>query len=171
MFPVDPRDFISANSGDTTNCLANHVVPTDAPSRGALFSWSLGDPFFKSNVIAFHYGNLTHPSVDPPRIGFLSAVPSNASQLLVDAVKTAQQNGKFESTSQAAPTTTVAGGKPTTLSVSSVAMPSTTGTKSAVQHSNQAQDNSSGSIRSHGLKGVWSSTLLTSSIALLYCWI
>lgn len=48
------------------------------------------------NVIAFHYGNLTHPSVDPPRIGFLSTVPNNASQLLADAVKTAQQNGKFE---------------------------------------------------------------------------
>lgn len=48
MFPVDPRDFIGANSGDTTNCVANHVVATDAPTHGALFSWSLGDPFFKS---------------------------------------------------------------------------------------------------------------------------
>jgi hypothetical protein len=47
-------------------------------------------------VVAFHYGNLTHPSVDPPRIGFLSIVPNNASQLLTDAVKSAQQNGNFE---------------------------------------------------------------------------
>jgi len=172
MFPVDPRDFISASSDDTTNCLANDVVATDAPTHGALFSWSLGDPFFKSNVIAFHYGNLTHPSVDPPRIGFLSTVPNNASQLLVDAVKTAQQNGKFESTSQVAPTTTVANVNPTTLSMSSVVMPSSSGAISTIQHSTHSQKNSAaGSIRSHSLKGVWSGTLLASSLALLYCWI
>ena len=47
MFPVDPRDFISADSGDPTNCVAN-VVASDAPKKGALFSWSLGDPFLKS---------------------------------------------------------------------------------------------------------------------------
>jgi len=50
MFPVDPRDFIGANNGDTSTCLADHVVATDAPSKGSLFSWSLGDPFFKSFV-------------------------------------------------------------------------------------------------------------------------
>jgi hypothetical protein len=47
-------------------------------------------------LVAFYYGNLTHPSVDPPRIGFLSTVPKNASQLLSIAVESAQQNGKFE---------------------------------------------------------------------------
>jgi hypothetical protein len=45
MFPVDPRDFIGASNDDTSTCLANHVVTTDAPSKGSLFSWSLGDPF------------------------------------------------------------------------------------------------------------------------------
>lgn len=51
MFPVDPRDFISATAGqsdDTTNCVANNVVAGDAPGKGALFSWNLGDPFLKS---------------------------------------------------------------------------------------------------------------------------
>ena len=100
MFPVDPRDFVSQkNSGDATTCVANNIVSTDPPSSGALFSWSLGDPFMKSNTVVFYYGNLTHPSVDPPRIGFLSNVPQNASALLQDAVSDAQQDGgNFEST-------------------------------------------------------------------------
>ncbi|KAI9443354.1 acid protease [Lactarius indigo] len=79
-FPVDPRDFMSQNKiGDVSTCVANNLVATDPPQSGALFSWSLGDPFFKSNLVAFYYGNLTHPSADPPRIGFLSMVPNNAS--------------------------------------------------------------------------------------------
>ncbi|KII86691.1 hypothetical protein PLICRDRAFT_114010 [Plicaturopsis crispa FD-325 SS-3] len=94
MFPVDPRDFVSENkAGDATTCVANNVIGTDPPSVGALYSWSLGDPFFKSNLVAFYYGNLTHPSVDPPRIGFMSTVPTNATALLDDAVQEAQQNG------------------------------------------------------------------------------
>jgi len=108
MFPIDPRDFVSQNkNGDATTCIANNVVSTDPPSSGALFSWSLGDPFFKSNLVIFYYGNLTNPSLDPPRIGFLSTVPQNASTLLQDAVQDAQQDGgQFESTSNAAPTAT-----------------------------------------------------------------
>lgn len=100
MFPIDPRDFVSQNnSGDATTCVASNVVATDAPSAGALFSWSLGDPFFKSNLVVFYYGNLTHPSLDPPRIGFLSTVPQNASALLQSAVADAQSDGGvFEST-------------------------------------------------------------------------
>lgn len=48
-FPVDPRDFMSQNTpGDATTCVVDNVVATDPPSLGALFSWSLGDPFFKS---------------------------------------------------------------------------------------------------------------------------
>ena len=99
MFPVDPRDFVSQkSSGDATTCVASNIVSTDPPSNGALFSWSLGDPFMKSNLVVFYYGNLTHPSVDPPRIGFLSTVPQNASALLQDAVSDAQQDGgNFES--------------------------------------------------------------------------
>ena len=93
-FPVDARDFVSQNTaGDATTCIANNVVSTDAPSNGALFSWNLGDPFLKSNMVIFYYGNLTHPSVDPPKIGFVSLVPENDNQLLADAVKEAQQDG------------------------------------------------------------------------------
>lgn len=100
MFPVDPRDFVSQNkSGDAETCVASNVVSTDPPTSGSLFSWSLGDPFFKSNLVVFYYGNLTHPSVDPPKIGFLSTVPQNASSLLQGAVEDAQQSGGvFEST-------------------------------------------------------------------------
>lgn len=103
MFPIDPRDFVSQDkSGDATTCIANNVVSTDPPSNGALFSWSLGDPFLKSNLVVFYYGNLTHPSVDPPRIGFLSTVPQNASSILQDTVQSAQQDGgQFESKSPA----------------------------------------------------------------------
>ncbi|KAJ3558958.1 hypothetical protein NM688_g626 [Phlebia brevispora] len=87
MFPVDPRDFVAPNAtGDAT-------------------TWSLGDPFFKSNTVVFYYGNLTNPSVDPPRIGFLSMVPQNASTLLQNAVQEAQADGGiFETSSNTAPT-------------------------------------------------------------------
>ncbi|TBU39877.1 acid protease [Dichomitus squalens] len=106
IFPVDPRDFVSQNSpGDAATCVASAVVGTDPPSSGALFSWSLGDPFLKSNLVAFYYGNLTNPSADPPRIGILSLVPSDAEEELEQAVGEAQENGGvFETTSQAAPT-------------------------------------------------------------------
>ena len=98
LFPIDPRDFISSFDGNATTCVANNVFQTDPPSRGALFSWSLGDPFFKSNLVAFYYGNLTHPSVDPPRIGFMSTVPQNATALLQEVVQQAQGDGGiFES--------------------------------------------------------------------------
>lgn len=99
MFPLDPRDFISPNAtGDATTCVAKNVVGTDAPSKGSLYSWSLGAPFFKSNTVVFYYGNLTHPSVDPPRIGFVSNVPQNANELLQQAIKDAKaQGGVFES--------------------------------------------------------------------------
>ncbi|CCM03570.1 uncharacterized protein FIBRA_05706 [Fibroporia radiculosa] len=94
MFPVDPLDLISQNQTENASeCVASSVVPTDPPSYGALFSWSLGDPFLKSNLVIFYYGNLTHPSVDPPRIGFLSMVPSNASSVLQEVVSEAVQHG------------------------------------------------------------------------------
>ena len=54
--------------------------------------------FTGRNLVAFYYGNLTHPSLDPPRIGFLSQVPTNASALLTEAVEDAKDNGgNFES--------------------------------------------------------------------------
>ncbi|KAF9451825.1 acid protease [Macrolepiota fuliginosa MF-IS2] len=98
LFPIDPRDFVSQyKQNDATTCVADNLVTTDAPQFGALFRWSLGDPFFKSNLIAFHYGNLTHPSVDPPRIGFLSLVPPNVGDLYQQAVNNAlSDGGNFE---------------------------------------------------------------------------
>jgi len=137
-FPIDPRDFMSQNmTRDASTCIANNVVATDPPSNGALYSWSLGDPFFKSNLVAFYYGNLTHPSVDPPRIGFLSMVPDNASSIVQSVVSHAQANGgTFGSTSQAAPMGSVSNVllTPTsfsTLSGSAVSSPSTTSDKSS----------------------------------------
>jgi len=105
-FPIDPRDFMSQyQAKNVSTCVADNVVATDPPSSGALYSWSLGDPFFKSTLVAFYYGNLTHPSYDPPRIGFLSMVPDNVDALLQNDIAQAQTNGgKFESTSQLAPT-------------------------------------------------------------------
>jgi hypothetical protein len=44
-------------------------------------------------LAAFHYGNLTHPSQDAPKVGFLSTVPENAEDLLRAAVDNAQNNG------------------------------------------------------------------------------
>jgi len=106
MFPIDPRDLPSPADGDeASSCVISNLVSTDAPGIGALFRWSLGDPFMKSNLVAFHYGNLTHPSQDPPRIGFMSQVPSNASALLTQAVQKAlADGGDFETTVYLAPT-------------------------------------------------------------------
>ncbi|KAH6911516.1 aspartic peptidase domain-containing protein [Coprinopsis sp. MPI-PUGE-AT-0042] len=118
MFPIDPRDFIGQIApGNAQDCAADNLVSTDAPSVGALFRWSLGTPFFRSNLVAFHYGNLTHPSVDPPRIGIRSNVPANARELLRIAVNDARNNGgNFEQTLEIAPTGEAATAAATTVS-------------------------------------------------------
>jgi len=169
LFPVDPRDFVAQNqTGDANTCIANNVIGTDPPSSGALFSWSLGDPFFKSTLVAFHYGNLTHPSVDPPRIGFLSAVPTNADDLLEQEVKEAQANsGNFESTSQAAPTgpTSSIAIAPSSVSIST---PSSSGDASPPTISGspkEVQDKNSAARRSaHVGTGTALSTLFLSAL-------
>ncbi len=57
-----------------------------------------------SNLVAFYYGNLTHPSVDPPRIGFLSMVPDDANVILQTDITQAKANGgNFESMSESLP--------------------------------------------------------------------
>jgi len=119
MFPVDPANLITPyTQGNAELCVASEIVATDPPSEGALFSWSLGDPFIKScvefdmdvsdaiiknvhrNLVAFYYGNLTNPSVDPPRIGLLSTVPTNANADLQEAVANAvADGGNFQCTS------------------------------------------------------------------------
>ncbi|KAG2114437.1 aspartic peptidase domain-containing protein [Suillus cothurnatus] len=92
MFPVDPRDFINqVRSGNAQVCGAN-LAQTDVPVLGGggyLYSWSLGDPFLKGVLTAFYYGSFTGLSQDPPRIGFLSTVPSDAGQRLEDAITAA----------------------------------------------------------------------------------
>ncbi|KIJ31217.1 hypothetical protein M422DRAFT_267170 [Sphaerobolus stellatus SS14] len=98
QFPVDPRDIfgfqnLDPRQGDNDGCHIISVGPTNAPSTGNLRSWILGDPFMKSNLVAFYFGNVTHPSVDPPRIGFLSTVPSNASALFDAVIEVIRQKG------------------------------------------------------------------------------
>lgn len=89
LFPVDARDFFNPTTSEGAACRPN-VVATDPPKSGFLYSWSLGDPFLKSVVSSFYFGNLTHPSADPPRMGFLSTVPADASQNLKAAVAQVQ---------------------------------------------------------------------------------
>lgn len=105
FYPVDPRDFGAQTFEDTTSQCTPNIAPTDPPSSGFLYSWSIGDPFFKSVIVAFYYGNLTHPSRDQPRVGLLSTVPPDAAQRLQAAVKfsNATFSGNIPSTSEAAP--------------------------------------------------------------------
>ncbi|KIJ56206.1 hypothetical protein M422DRAFT_57662 [Sphaerobolus stellatus SS14] len=97
MFPIDPRDFMRPVAG-STQCQAN-VVSTDPPKDGFLYSWSLGDPFLKSVLASFYFGNLTHPSVDAPRMGFLSTVPTDATTQFNAAISSVQavNNGVYPS--------------------------------------------------------------------------
>ncbi|KAH9913688.1 acid protease [Epithele typhae] len=105
LFPVDPRDFarpeslindiVGLNFGPARaqRCTPALAV-TDPPGDGGfLYSWSLGVPFLKSTLAAFYYGNSTHPTRDPPRVGFLSTVPSDAGESLADAVASAALHG------------------------------------------------------------------------------
>ncbi|KAI9057701.1 acid protease [Trametes sanguinea] len=112
QFPVDPRDFAhpaavtpgTVYSDEIARCTPA-LAATDPPGNGGFqYSWSLGDPFLKSTMVAFYYGNMTHPSQDPARIGFMSMVPSDAGSVLEQAVDAAIANGGvFLSTSEPAP--------------------------------------------------------------------
>ncbi|THG96042.1 hypothetical protein EW026_g5721 [Hermanssonia centrifuga] len=108
LFPVDPRDFIHQSFTDSVQQCTTALAVTDPPGDGFLYSWSLGDPFLKSALAAFHYGNLTHPSQDPPRIGLLSTIPTDAAERLRQAVSAAAEegSGNFPATSQPAPSGT-----------------------------------------------------------------
>ncbi|CAL1712293.1 unnamed protein product [Somion occarium] len=157
MFPLDPRDFISPNSTqDATNCVARNVVATDPPSKGSLYSWSLGAPFFKSNTVVFYYGNLTHPSVDPPRIGFVSNVPQNANDLLQQAIADANaQGGVFESTVDVAPTASSV----ITVSATSLTLPTASATiidRLASSPSPTSSTDTSSAFSSRALATYWS---------------
>lgn len=49
--------------------------------------------FYIRVMASFYYGNLTYPSHDPPRIGFLSTVPTDAGDKLKSAVAKASAAG------------------------------------------------------------------------------
>ncbi|KAL5522891.1 hypothetical protein ACEPAF_1158 [Sanghuangporus sanghuang] len=106
-FQVDPRDFgRPVDDSDEHFCVPN-LAPTDPPQLGGyLYSWSLGEPFLRGVLASFYYGNLTHPSSDPPRIGFLSTVPDDAALRLDAAVQSAEDVGGFPETTISAPTGT-----------------------------------------------------------------
>ena len=54
--------------------------------------------FFFSTLTTCYYGNLTYPSKDPPKMGFLSTVPSDASSKMQSAVSAAAKaNNNFPS--------------------------------------------------------------------------
>ncbi|THV00298.1 acid protease [Dendrothele bispora CBS 962.96] len=91
MFPVDPRDFGIQLFEDSVEDCVGDIAVTDTPveGNGFLYSWNLGTPFLKSVLASFHYGNITHPSQDPPRIGFLSTVPDDAEDRYREAVEAA----------------------------------------------------------------------------------
>lgn len=48
-----------------------------------------------SVLVAFYYGNLTHPSQNPPRVGLLSTVPADSGDALREAVQMAAAAGGF----------------------------------------------------------------------------
>lgn len=50
-----------------------------------------------SVLASFYYGNITHPSVDPPRVGFMSTVPNDANNQFTSAFAAAQANNGFPS--------------------------------------------------------------------------
>jgi phytepsin len=106
-FPVDPRDFPFQAFENNINECAPNVVATDPPQTGFLYSWSLGDPFLKSVLTSFYFGNLTRPSVDPPRMGFLSTMPNGAADRLAQGVAAARRNrNNFLSKEEPAPSGT-----------------------------------------------------------------
>lgn len=109
LFPVDPRDLIQQAYPDSLEWCSAKIQATDPPNA-FLHSWSLGDPFLKSQVtyrfllfyltntygsalVVFYYGDLVYPSRDPPRVGFLSTVPSNADSLFKEAIRDADTKG------------------------------------------------------------------------------
>ncbi|KAH8088925.1 acid protease [Cristinia sonorae] len=144
LFPVDPRDFLHQTFADSVDFCSPALAVTDQPKLGGtgfLFGWSLGDPFLKSVLTAFHYGNLTHPSQDPPRIGLLSTVPSNAGDRLKEVVQEAKEgDGNLIMTSEAAPsgtflaTSTGVGGVPQATAVQPQQPPRAPDTSSSSQY-------------------------------------
>ena len=66
----------------------------------SFFEWIVLTFEYLSRVLSsYYFGNLTHPSKDEPRMGFLSTVPDNAGDLMKAAVAAASNaNGNFPGT-------------------------------------------------------------------------
>ena len=118
LFPVDPRDFAAQALPNSVEACSPNIAATDPPYVGGYqFSWSLGIPFLKrfvsspffflyclsltavfhsSTLTTYYYGNLSYPSQDPPKLGFLSTVPSDASGRMQSAASAAAKaNNNF----------------------------------------------------------------------------
>ena len=52
----------------------------------------LGTYFLRSVLSSYYYGNLSHPTQDPARIGFLSTVPQDAGERYTSVLRTADKN-------------------------------------------------------------------------------
>ncbi|KAK0186292.1 aspartic peptidase domain-containing protein [Armillaria mellea] len=157
MFPIDPRDFIVQAFADNVDICAASIAVTDTPvlgGGGPLYSWCLGDPFLKSVFSAFHYGNLSHPSIDSPRIGLLSTVPEDASEKLIEAVTAASDSGNLYGTAESAPT-----GLPVIASTNSLGVPKVAET--------QTSTSSNGDVVSFNRIQGWLALLLVTGLVLL----
>ncbi|KAK7442722.1 hypothetical protein VKT23_015969 [Stygiomarasmius scandens] len=108
MFPIDPKDLGNQLFEDSVEDCVPNLAVTDTPveGEGFLYSWNLGTPFLKSVLASFHYGNISFPSQDPPRIGFLSTVPDNLEDRYKEAVQKAatENGGNFPAIAEPAPT-------------------------------------------------------------------
>jgi len=106
LFPVDPRDFAAQALPNSVEVCSPNLAATDPPYVGGYqFSWNLGIPFLKGTLATYYYGNLSHPSQDPPKLGFLSTVPSDASSRMQSAAsEAAKANNNFPAVSEPAPT-------------------------------------------------------------------
>ncbi|KZT71082.1 acid protease [Daedalea quercina L-15889] len=97
MFSVDPRDFAHQLQNDShpeSPSCTPALAATDPPGQGGfLYSWSLGDPFLKSVLVAYYYGNITHPSQNPPKVGLLSTVPPDVASQLQQAIQAVLASG------------------------------------------------------------------------------
>ncbi|KAF4621635.1 hypothetical protein D9613_012568 [Agrocybe pediades] len=109
MFPVDPRDFAGQAYQNNVQFCTPNLVATDPPAIGGYqFSWSLGSPFLKGVLSSYYFGNLTYPTHDPPKMGFLSTVPKDAGDKMVSAVVAAANvDDNFPVISETAPSGTV----------------------------------------------------------------
>ncbi|PPQ80138.1 LOW QUALITY PROTEIN: hypothetical protein CVT25_001437 [Psilocybe cyanescens] len=161
MFPIDPRDFIAQAFQNNVMTCSHNLVSTDAPSVGGYqFGWSLGTPFLKGVLSAYYFGNLSYPTQDPPKMGFLSTVPSDADQRLRDAVKAAANaDDNFPAITESAPSGTA---KHVQTNSNGIAQATATGEP-------HASNGTSGAPRVYGLMGwfnSWYSATITVLLAL-----